>query len=139
MKKLIVLAFILSSIYGKSQLSTNLTVGKTSYSPVGQGELNYQIKELVIQGTLSSHLDREDPAFVGFRVGYNFQLNKKNTLYFQPLYGYHLVWVTFHNTPSNYYDFGYGAALVYKHIKLEVYNINKYEFIGIGIVGLTLK
>jgi hypothetical protein len=141
MKKIIIIVLIVFSIKANSQVTVNLTAGKTSFSPVLQGEIQYVNPESrwIVQGVLGSHLDREDPAFIGLRYGYNFRLNQNNDLFIQPLFGYHLVWVNFHNTPNNYFDVGYGAAIVYKHFKFEMYNINKYEFVGIGITGLTTK
>jgi hypothetical protein len=138
MKNLIFAFILLASLKSNAQVSVNLTAGKTSFSPVLQGEVQYGTN-WIIQGVLSSHLDREDPAFIGVRYGYNFQLNNYKEFNVQPLFGLHYVWVTFHNTPLNYYDFGFGAALTYKHFKFEMYNIDKYAFVGVGITGLTLK
>jgi hypothetical protein len=140
MKKLITILLIVISFSAKSQLIANVTAGRSQYSPVLQGELQYNLKKnWFVQGVLSSHLDREDPAFVGARVGYNFQFNEEKTLFIQPLYGYHLIWTTLHNSRYNHYDFGCGGAIVYKNFKFEVYGIDRYEFIGVGITGLSLK
>lgn len=136
--RLLIFILIIICFESKAQ-SVNLTAGKSKYSPILQGEVELNLKGFILQGVLGSHLDREDPAFVGARFGYNFQMNQKNTLFLQPLMGYHLVWVNFHNTPNNHYAPGYGMALIYKHLKIEVYNIDKYEFVGIGIIGLKLN